>query len=77
MPIQISAPARRPRQEKELQMSAYAHALPRIGFKRPKFDRDRAIGITRDWWVECKAIMRAACPLIMVPSPIRELLPAA
>ena len=57
-------------------MSAYAHAMPRVGFKRPKFDRDRVIEITRDWWVECKAIMRAACPLIMVPSPVRELLPA-
>jgi hypothetical protein len=60
-------------------MSAYAAAaplaLPRIAFKRPKFDRDRAIEITRDWWVECKAILQAACPLIMVPSPIRESLP--
>ena len=62
-------------------MAAYAHAiprsLPRIGFKRPKLDRDRIFEITRDWWEECKAILRAACPLIMVPSPVRELLPAA
>ena len=57
-------------------MSAYAAAapltLPRIAFKRPKFDRDRAIKITRDWWIECKAIMQRACPLITIPSPIRE-----
>lgn len=61
-------------------MSAYAAAaplaLPRIAFKRPKFDRDRLVEITRDWWVECKAIMQAACPFIPVPSPIRESLPA-
>ena len=59
-------------------MSAYAHALPlsgpRVAFKRPKFDRDRVIEITRDWWVECKKIMQTACPLIIVPSPVRELL---
>ncbi len=59
-------------------MSAYAsaapYALPRIAFKRPKFDKDRVIEITRDWWVECKEIMQRACPLIMVPSPIREAL---
>ncbi len=61
-------------------MSAYAPALPlttpRLAFKRPKFDRDRLIEITRDWWLECKAIMQAACPFIPVPSPIREALPA-
>lgn len=59
-------------------MSAYAAApsltLPRIAFKRPKFDKDRMIEITRDWWVECKDIMQRACPLIIVPSPIREAL---
>lgn len=62
-------------------MSSHAAALPlsmpRIGFKRPKFDRDQLIQITRDWWVECKAIMQAACPFIPVPSPLREALPAA
>ena len=62
-------------------MSAYAAAapltLPRIAFKRPKFDRDRAIKITRDWWIECKAIMQQACPLITIPSPIRESLHTA
>jgi hypothetical protein len=59
-------------------MSAYAAAapltLPRIAFKRPKFDRDRAMRVTRDWWVVCKEIMQSACPFIMVPSPIREAL---
>lgn len=62
-------------------MSAYAHAapvaLPRIGFKRPKFDRDRIVQITRDWWVECKSIMQRACPFVAVPSPVREALPAS
>ncbi|HRC08321.1 MAG TPA: hypothetical protein PLV41_08905 [Miltoncostaeales bacterium] len=62
-------------------MSAYAAApaltMPRVGFKRPKFDRDRLIEITRDWWVECKEIMQRACPLIIIPSPIREALLAA
>ena len=57
-------------------MSAYAAAapmtLPRIAFKRPRFDRDRVFEITRDWWVECKVIMQAACPFVAVPSPIRE-----
>jgi len=61
-------------------MSAHAHALPlatsRTAFKRPKFDRDRLIEITRDWWTECKAIMQAACPFVAVPSPVREALPA-
>lgn len=61
-------------------MSSYAHALPlsvpRIAFKRPKFDKDRLIEITRDWWVECKQIMQRACPFIAVPSPVREALPA-
>ncbi len=58
-------------------MSSYAPtlALPRIAFKSPKFDKDRLIEITRDWWVECKDIMQRACPLIMVPSPVREALP--
>ncbi len=59
-------------------MSAYAASpaltMPRVGFKRPKFDRDRLIEITRDWWVECKEIMQRACPFIAVPSPIREAL---
>ena len=58
-----------------------AHVLPlstaRVAFKRPRFDRDRIVEITRDWWIECKAIMQAACPLIIVPSPIREALAAA
>lgn len=62
-------------------MSSYAAApartLPRTGFKRPKFDRDRFMRITRDWWEECKTIMQRACPLIMVPSPVRETLGAA
>jgi hypothetical protein len=59
-------------------MSTYAAApglrIPRIAFKRPKFDKDRLIEITRDWWVECKAILQTACPLIIIPSPIRECL---
>ena len=67
-----------PSEEKELHMSAYAAAaplaLPRIAFKRPKFDRDRLVEITRDWWVECKDILQRASPLIMVPSPLRDAL---
>ncbi len=62
-------------------MSSYAAAMPlsmpRVAFKRPKFDKDRLFEITRDWWVECKAILQSACPLIMVPSPIREALSRA
>ncbi len=58
-------------------MSSYAARLPtapRVGFKRPKLDRDRVVRVTRDRWVECKRIMQLACPLIMVPSPVREAL---
>jgi len=51
--------------------------VPRIGFKRPKLDRDRLLRITRDWWVECKKILQRACPLIIVPSPVRETLGVA
>ncbi len=62
-------------------MSSYAaaHAFtgPRLGFKRPKLDRDRLLRITRDWWAECKTIMQRACPLITVPSPVRETLGVA
>ncbi len=62
-------------------MSSYAAAPaftgPRSGFKRPKLDRDRLLRITRDWWVECKKIMQRACPLIIVPSPVRETLGVA
>ncbi len=62
-------------------MSSYAAAMPlsmpRVAFKRPKLDKDRLFEITRDWWVECKAILQSACPLIMVPSPIREALSRA
>ena len=60
-------------------MSAHVLPLstPRVAFKRPRFDRDRIVEITRDWWIECKAIMQAACPLIIVPSPIREALAGA
>jgi hypothetical protein len=65
----------------ETGLSSYAAAptltAPRIGFKRPKLDRDRILRITRDWWAECKKIMQRACPLITVPSPVRETLAAA
>ena len=68
-----------PREETGLSSYAAARALtlPRIAFKRPKFDREGFMRITRDWWEECKTIMQRACPLIMVPSPVRETLGAA
>lgn len=50
--------------------------MPRARTGGPRFDKDRAREIAHDWWEECKAILQAACPLIMVPSPIREALAA-
>jgi hypothetical protein len=72
-------PTRHPPEETGLSSYAAAPtlAVPRIGFKRPRLDRDRFMRITRDWWVECKKILQRACPLIIVPSPVRETLGVA
>jgi hypothetical protein len=55
-------------------MTSYALSLPRAATGGPRRTRDRATRVARDWWVDCKAILQSACPLVAVPSPVREAL---
>ena len=54
--------------------AAVAIRLPRAMTGGPR-DGRRFGGVSRDWWLECKRILAAACPLIIWPSPLRERLP--
>jgi hypothetical protein len=64
-------------EEEPYLMIAHALTLPRIATGGPKFDRDRLSRIARDWWQECREILNRACPVVPVPSPVRELLARA
>jgi hypothetical protein len=57
-------------------MTTLAYRLPRAATGGPRFDRDRMRRAARDWWEECRAILQRACPLVAVPSPVREALAA-
>jgi hypothetical protein len=51
-------------------VTALALPAPRAATGGPRWDRDRV----RDWWSDCREILAGACPLIDVPSPVREVL---
>jgi hypothetical protein len=53
-------------------VSALALPVSRAATGGPRWDRDRARGAVRDWWRDCREILARACPLIGVPSPVRE-----
>jgi hypothetical protein len=53
---------------------SYAMSLPRAATGGPRSTRDRARRVAKNWWEECRAILHRACPLVTVPSPVREAL---
>ena len=55
-------------------MTSYAMPLSRAATGGPRFDRDRVKRVAVDWWADCRAILQRACPLVPVPSPVREAL---
>jgi len=58
-------------------MSTFVHAIPRAATGGPRSDPDGGGRAGLGWGEGWRDVLREACPLIALPSPVREALAAA